>query len=166
MGCSLGCLLRQVVFPLTGQHAAGLPVPQRVHTPLPGAPVFALYSLAQGSWRCAEARPPHFPHGRSLTAGRKKLMLLLFTDYILNSVEFQGQKRRTALHLSIHLSEMTNCHLREQKWYFHNMPGNISQIQTTPVKNVNGEVKNKSSVKMYFRRTVHDTKRPSVRTRK
>lgn len=72
VGCSLGCLLRQGVFPLIGQHAAGLPVPQCVRTLPPGGSACALYSLAPESWRCAEARPPHIPHDRSPPVARKQ----------------------------------------------------------------------------------------------
>lgn len=74
VGCSLGCLLRQGVFPLIGQHAEGLPVPLCVHTPLPGGSVCALYSLAPGSWRCAEAKLPHIPHGQSPPENRKQVL--------------------------------------------------------------------------------------------
>lgn len=82
VGCSLGCLLRQGVFPLIGQHAADLPVPQCVHTLLPGGSVCDLYSLAPGSWRCAEVRPPHIPHDQSLPEERNSFLLII--DYTLN----------------------------------------------------------------------------------
>lgn len=89
MGYSLGCLLRQGVFPLIGQHAAGLPVPQCVHTLLPGGPVCALYSLAPGSWRCVEARPPHIPRGRSLPVARKRVSVITVDCIILNDDALQ-----------------------------------------------------------------------------
>lgn len=72
MVCSLGCLLRQEVFPMIGQHAAGLPVPQCVHMLMPGALGCGLYSPAPGSWRCVEAKPPRIPRDRSLPEGKRE----------------------------------------------------------------------------------------------
>lgn len=100
MGCSLGCLLRQGVFPLIGQHAEGLPVPQCVHTPLPGGSVCALYSLAPGNWHCAEARLPHIPRGQSPPENRKQVSpmarsLLENCCMYLIKIAFQGNHSHT-----------------------------------------------------------------------
>ena len=77
--CSLGCLLRQGVFPLIGQHAEGLPVPLCVHMLLPGGLACGLCSLAPGSWRCAEAKPPRIPRDQSLPEDRKTEKFLLMS---------------------------------------------------------------------------------------
>lgn len=77
MGCSLGCLLRQAVFPLIGQHAKGLRVPQCVRKLLPGGSACALYNLAPGRWRCAEAEPLRILRDRSQTEDRGHFLLMI-----------------------------------------------------------------------------------------